>query len=249
MGSDWNFRAWNRPFKFVTEVFYKHLENLIPYEIDNVRVRYFADMQSQGYSTGIDMKVNGEFVKGVESWASLSLMTTRENIEGDYYLAAYNADGELITADTEDREVAYREEKEIGFRPRPLDQRVNFSLFFQDYLPKNPSYKMNLNLLYSTGLPVNIPGTKNYKGGSRIPSYRRVDIGFAKQILGQGVELRPGHFLNHFESMWVSLEVFNLLQIKNTISYFWVTDISNNQLAVPNYLTPRQVNLKLNISF
>lgn len=249
LGSDWNFRAWNRPFKFVTEVFYKHLDNLIPYEIDNVRVRYFADMQSQGYSTGIDMKVNGEFVKGVESWASFSLMTTREDIEGDYYIAAYNSDDELITGDTEDREVAYREEKEIGFRPRPLDQRVNFSLFFQDYLPKNPSYKMNLSLLYSTGLPVNIPGTKNYKGGSRIPSYRRVDIGFAKQIMGEGVSLREGHFLNTFESMWLSLEVFNLLQIKNTISYFWVTDISNNQLAVPNYLTPRQVNLKLNITF
>ncbi len=249
LGSDWNFRAWGRPFKFVTEVFYKHLDNLIPYEIDNVRVRYFADMESTGYSTGIDMKVNGEFVKGVESWASLSLMTTQEDIEGDYYLAAYNESGELITPETEDREVAYREEKEIGFRPRPLDQRVSFSLFFQDYLPKNPTYKMNLSLHYSTGLPVNIPGTKNYKGDTRIPSYRRVDIGFAKQIMGEGITLREGHFLNHFKSMWVSLEVFNLLQIKNTISYFWVTDVSNNQLAVPNYLTPRQVNLKLNIGF
>lgn len=249
LGSDWNFRAWGRPFKFVTEVFYKHLDNLIPYEIDNVRVRYFADMESKGYSTGIDMKVNGEFVKGVESWASLSLMTTQENIEGDYYMASYNEAGELITAESEDQEVAYQEEKEIGYRPRPLDQRINFSLFFQDYLPKNPTYKMNLSLHYSTGLPVNIPGTKNYKGDTRIPSYRRVDIGFAKQIMGEGINLREGHFLNHFESMWLSLEVFNLLQIKNTISYFWVTDVNNNQLAVPNYLTPRQVNLKLNIEF
>lgn len=249
LGSDWNFTAWGRPFKFVTEVFYKHLENLIPYEITNVRVRYFADMQSKGYSTGIDMKVNGEFVKGVESWASLSLMTTQEDIDGDYFLQPYNDEDELISAETENNVVAYTKEKEIGYRARPLDQRMSFSLFFQDYLPKNPTYKMNLSLHYSTGLPVNIPGTKNFNNESRLPSYRRVDIGFSKQIIGEENRLRKGHFLNNLNSMWLSLEVFNLLQIKNTISYFWVTDVNNNQLAVPNYLTPRQVNLKLNVSF
>lgn len=249
LGSDWNFEAWGRPFKFVTEVFYKHLENLTPYEITNVRVRYFADMQSKGYAAGIDMKVNGEFVKGVESWASLSLMTTQENIDGDYFLQAFNDDDQLITPGTENNVVAYTREKEIGYRPRPLDQRLSFSLFFQDYLPKNPTYKMNLSLHYSTGLPVNIPGTKNFNNDTRLPSYRRVDIGFSKQIIGENNKLRKGHFLNHLDSMWLSLEVFNLLQIKNTISYFWVTDVNNNQLAVPNYLTPRQVNLKLNVNF
>ncbi|MCF8339068.1 MAG: TonB-dependent receptor [Bacteroidales bacterium] len=247
LGSDWNFRAFGRPFKFVSEVFYKHLENLIPYEIDNVRIRYFADRQSQGYSTGIDLKVNGEFVKGVESWASLSVMQTRENLKNDFYTVDYNEAGQEITGDTEDQEVAYTEEKPIGYRPRPTDQRVNFSLFFQDYLPKNPTYKMNLRLLYGTGLPVNIPGTKDYKNDLRLPSYRRVDIGFSKQIVGEQTNLPPGNFLNNFESMWVSLEVFNLLDIQNTISYFWVTDVNDRQLAVPNYLTPRRVNLKLNI--
>ncbi len=249
LGSDWNFRAWGRPFKFVSEVFYKHLDNLIPYEIDNVRIRYYADSQSKGYATGIDLKVNGEFVRGVESWASLSFMRTAEDIEGDFHTVEFNADGQEITPDTEDQEVAYTEQEPIGYRPRPTDQRVNFSMFFQDYLPRNPSYKMNLRLLYGTGLPINIPGTKNYSNELRIPSYRRVDIGFSKQIVGEGTKLAPGNFLNNFKSMWVSLEVFNLLDIKNTISYFWVTDINNRRLAVPNYLTPRRVNLKLNIEF
>jgi hypothetical protein len=176
-------------------------------------------------------------------------MKSEENITGDYYLESYNESGELITAESADQEVAYTKEVPIGYRPRPTDQRVNFSLFFQDYLPRNPSYKMHLNLLYGTGLPVDIPGSKNYKGNSRIPSYRRVDIGFSKQIVGEGTRLRQGHFLNNLESMWISLEVFNLLQIKNTISYFWVTDINERRLAVPNYLTPRQVNLKLHVTF
>lgn len=247
LGSDWNFRAFGRPFKFVSEVFYKHLENLIPYEIDNVRIRYYADRQSRGYSTGIDLKVNGEFVEGVESWASLSVMQTREDLENDFYTIDYNEAGEEITGDTEDQEVAYTEQKPVGYRPRPTDQRVNFSMFFQDYLPKNPTYKMNLRLLYGTGLPVNIPGTKDYKNDLRLPSYRRVDIGFSKQIVGDQTNLPSGNFLNNFKSMWVSLEVFNLLDIKNTISYFWVTDVNNRRLAVPNYLTPRRINLKLNI--
>lgn len=247
LGSDWNFRAFGRPFKFVSEVFYKHLENLIPYEIDNVRIRYYADRQSRGYSTGIDLKVNGEFVEGVESWASLSVMQTRENLKNDFYTVKYNEEGEEITGTTQDQEVAYTEQEPIGYRPRPTDQRVNFSMFFQDYLPKNPTYKMNLRLLYGTGLPVNIPGTKDYKNDIRLPSYRRVDIGFSKQIVGEQTNLPAGNFLNNFKSMWVSLEVFNLLDLKNTISYFWVTDVNNRRLAVPNYLTPRRINLKLNI--
>lgn len=249
MGSDYNFRAWGRPFKFVTEVFYKHLQNLTPYEIDNVRIQYYPDMQSHGYSTGIDMKVNGEFVPGVESWASLSIMSSQEDIDGDYYLQYYNEAGEIITSSSEDQTVAYTQEKEIGYRPRPMDQRVSFSLFFQDYLPQNPSYKMNLSMLFSTGIPLTIPGSLNYNNDSRMPSYRRVDLGFAKEIVGQNKRLREGHFLNNLESMWLSLEIFNLLDIQNTISYFWVTDVSNNQLAVPNYLTSRQLNLKLNIKF
>jgi len=247
LGSDWNFTAWGRPFKFVSEIFYKHLDHLIPYEIDNVRIRYYADSESHGYATGVDLKVNGEFVDGVESWVSLSVMKTREDIKGDYQTVEYNENGQEITGNTQNQEVAYTRKEPIGFRPRPMDQRVNFSMFFQDYLPRNPSYKMNLKLLYGTGLPVNIPGSKNYTGDLRIPSYRRVDIGFSKQIVGRTSDLPAGNFLNNFESMWVSLEIFNLLDIKNTISYFWVTDINNRRLAVPNYLTPRRINFKLNI--
>ncbi|MEA3505325.1 MAG: TonB-dependent receptor [Bacteroidota bacterium] len=248
-GTDYNFAAWGRPFKFVGEVFYKHLDNLIPYEIDNVRIQYFPELTSHGYSAGLDMKVNGEFVDGVESWVSLSVMQTEEDIDGDYYITRHNAAGEIVTSGTEDQVIAEERHNSIGYRSRPSDQRVNFSLFFQDYLPKHPSYKMHLKLVFGSGLPFGLPGSKNYKSISRVPPYRRVDIGFSKQIVGEGVRLKPGHFLNNFKSMWLSLEVFNLLQINNTVSYFWVRDISNRQLAVPNYLTPRQLNLKLNIEF
>lgn len=248
-GVDYNFVAWQRPFKLVGEVYYKHLDNLVPYEIDNVRIQYFPELTSSGYSTGVDMKVNGEFVDGVESWMSLSILQTQEDIDGDYYITSHNAAGNIITSESEDQVVAEQRQHDIGYRSRPSDQRVNFSLFFQDYLPKHPSYKMHLKLVFGSGLPFGLPGTKNYNTTSRIPSYRRVDIGFSKQIVGEGVALKPNSFLNNFKSMWLSLEVFNLLQINNTVSYFWVRDISNRQLAVPNYLTPRQLNLKLNIEF
>ncbi len=248
LGGDWNFKAWNRPFKLVTELYYKNLRHLIPYEVDNVRIRYFPELSSHGYTTGIDMKVNGEFVPGLESWISLSVMNTMEDIEGDYVERNYDAEGNLVSSNSS-QEIAYTEREEIGYRPRPLDQRVNFSMFFQDFIPKLPTYKMNMRLLFGTGLPIEYPGSKNTKSTVRIPSYKRVDIGFSKQIIGGASKIKPTRFFKHFDSMWVSLEVFNLLDFKNTISYFWVTDIHNQQLAVPNYLTPRQINLKLHLEF
>lgn len=231
IGSDWNFRAWNRPFKYVTEIYYKLLDNIVPYEVDNVRIRYYATNNARGYATGIDMKVNGEFVKGIESWASLSVMQTREDIKDDFY---YDNEGII---------------RYPGYIPRPTDQRVNFGLFFQDYLPNNPSYKMHLTLMYGSRLPFGAPHTPRYKQTLRMPPYRRVDIGFSKQIKGENSKLSPGNFLNNFKSIWLSAEIFNLLQVNNTVSYLWVTDFQNLQYAVPNYLTSRQLNIKLQVEF
>lgn len=218
--SDVNFFAWDRPFKFVGALYYKSLKDIIPFEIDNLRIRYLPELTAKGYTTGIDMRINGEFVPGVESWASLSFMTSKEDILNDGH----------------------------RYIPRPTDQRMSFSLFFQDYFPKNPSYKMNLKMHYSSGLPTGALNSERHEQTVRIPAYRRVDIGFSK-VIKDGEQGLQKEFLKHFESVWVSAEVFNLLGIRNTISYLWVTDVVQNQYAVPNYLTSRLLNLKLQAKF
>jgi len=246
--ADYNFVAWNRPFKFVTEVYYKHLENLVPYEIDNVRIRYHARNNAKGFAQGIDFKVNGEFVSGIDSWASLSIMKTMEDIKDDFFYKFFNADGIEVSASARN-EIADSIRIEPGYIPRPTDQRVNFSLFFQDFLPRNPTYKMHLNLLFGSGLTFGPPNSPKYRHTLRIPPYRRVDIGFSKEIIGAETRLREGHPFGYFKSLWVSLEVFNLLQVSNTVSYIWISDVRNRQYAIPNYLTPRQINVKLQATF
>ena len=247
-GSDLNFKAWNRDFKFVSEVYYKFLYNLVPYDVDNVRIRYSAQNNAHGYATGIDLKVNGEFVKGIESWASLSVMKTMEDIEDDYYWEYYNKAGKIIYPGYTTDAVAVDSLRiEPGYIARPTDQRVNFNLFFQDFLPSNPTYKMHVNLVFGTGLPFGPPKSPKYLHVKRIPPYRRVDIGFSKMIKGEESDYTG--FLRHFKSIWLTAEVFNLLQFSNTISYIWVTDIDNRRYAIPNYLTPRQINIKLMVNF
>jgi hypothetical protein len=245
---DYNFIAWSRPFKFVTEVYYKHFENLVPYEIDNVRIRYHAKNNAKGFAQGVDFKINGEFVSGIDSWASLSIMRTMEDIKDDFYYKYYNIEGIEVRASAVN-EIADSTRFEPGYIPRPTDQRVNFSLFFQDFLPRNPSYKMHLNLLFGSGLTFGPPNSPKYRHTLRIPPYRRVDIGFSKEIIGAESRMRDGHPLQHFKSLWISLEVFNLLQVSNTVSYIWISDVRNRQYAIPNYLTPRQINLKLQATF
>ena len=230
LGADYLFYSWGRPFKWITEVYYKNLENLIPYKVDNVRIQYLANDLSNGYARGIDMKINGEFVSGVESWVSLSVMKTEEDIVGDFIT---NTDGSTT---------------EAGFIPRPTDQRVNFSMFFQDYIPGNPNYKMHLNLVYGTGLSFGPPKAEKYQDILRIPDYRRVDIGFSAVLKSEEKKSRL-KWLNAFKSIWLSAEVFNLLDINNTVSYLWVADITGRQYAVPNYLTSRQLNAKLILTF
>ena len=230
IGSDYLFYNWGRPFKWITEIYYKKLENLIPYKVDNVRIQYLSNELSDGYATGIDMKINGEFVPGVESWASLSIMKTEEDIVGDTKL---NTSGNEV---------------EVGYIPRPTDQRVNFSMFFQDYIPGNPNYKMHLNFIYGTGLSFGPPKSEKFQDILRIPDYRRVDIGFSA-VIKEEAEKSRFKFLNLFNSIWVSAELFNLLDINNTVSYLWISDINGREYAVPNYLTSRQINTKFIMTF
>ncbi len=250
LSSDYNFKSWKRPFKFVTEVYYKYLDNIVPYEIDNVRIRYSAKNNARGYATGIDMKVNGEFVKGVESWFSLSVMQTQEDIKDDYYYDYYNSSGELIKPGYTFNTVAVDSVRhEPGYIPRPTDQRVNFGIFFQDKMPGIPDLKMHLNLLFGSGVPFGPPNSPRYKQTLRMPPYRRVDIGFSYQLLKENRTKKEKGVGRHFNSVWLSLEVFNLLGTNNTVSYIWVEDVTNRQYAVPNYLTQRQLNLRTIIKF
>ncbi|MEE4258235.1 MAG: TonB-dependent receptor [Bacteroidales bacterium] len=250
LGSDYRFQAWNRPFIFTTELYYKYLDNIIPYQIDNVRIRYYADQTARGYAAGVDFKVYGEFVKGVDSWLSLSFLKTAEDIYGDYYYDYYDADGvKTGTGPEMNPDAADNVKVDPGFIPRPSDRRVNFTIFFQDYIPKIPFIKMHLRLLYGTGLPFGAPDSERYQQTLRMPDYRRVDIGFSYQFIHEGTEFGPKNPMKHFKNMSISLEVFNLLQTYNTISYIWIKDAENRQFAVPNYLTPRLLNIKLTADF
>ncbi len=236
LGGDYVFTAWERQFKFSTEIYYKHLDQLVPYKLDNVRIEYAGENLARGYAVGLDMKIHGEFVPGAASWASLSLMKTEEDIIGDYY---YDNDGNRI---------------EPGYYPRPTDQRVMVGIFFRDYLPSLPDYKVLLNLIYGSGLPFSPPNIPRYDVHFRMPSYKRVDIGFAKVLKREDASLKDGNPFRHFRSIWISAEVFNLLDVKNVISYTWIKTVSNQDnvpgaFAVPNYLTGRRFNVKLTVRF
>jgi hypothetical protein len=196
------------------------------------------------------MKVNGEFVKGVQSWASLSIMQTEEDITNDFYFERFNSDGELIRPGYTLNNVATDSIKITpGYIPRPTDQRVNFSLFFQDYLPKNESIAMQITLVFGTRLPIGPPDFNRYRDTLRIPAYRRVDIGVTKQFITPGKPLKASSPLKKFDTFSLSLEVFNLLGVNNTVSYLWIKDVTNRLYGVPNYLTNRLINLRLQMTF
>ncbi len=248
-GADWHLKLWNRPFKILSEVYYKYLDKLVPYEIDNVRLRYFAENMARGYATGLDVKINGEFVKDVESWLGFSLMQTREDIVDDYYYTYYDAAGNEVIPGYSVNPVVDSLRHEPGYVPRPTDQLLSINLFFQDYLPKFPTYKMHLNLVYSTGLAFGPPSHDRYKDTLRSPSYFRVDVGFSKMLLSENRTFKKRNPLRFMRSVWLSAEVYNLLGRLNTISYLWVKDVNNRQYAVPNELTRRLINVKLVAKF
>jgi len=221
-GARYDFTAWDRPFRFTAEAYGKLFDRLIPYKVDNVRLIYFGGNIAEGYSTGIDMRVNGEFVPGVESWFSMSLMKSEIRIP------------DLST----------------GWYPAPFDQRLHFSIFFQDYLPGHPDFRAHINIAFGTGLPTSPPGKEQWDTWFRMPPYRRIDIGFSKVILSSTLENRK----SFMKELIGGIEIFNLADIRNTISYTWIRTVRNSQgqareFAVPNYLTRRSLNLKLTAQF
>lgn len=250
LSGDYNFRMWNRPFKLIIATYYKEMKDLIPYEVDNTRIRYFAKNNSVGYTTGADVRINGDFIKGIESWATIGFLKTMEDIADDRKVTYFNANGEeIISGYTFDTKATDSTVVNPGFIPRPTDQRITFGMFFQDYLPMLPACKMYLNMQFGSGLPFGPPDHERWKQIFRMPPYRRVDIGFAYQIIKEGQTVSKHNPFHHLKDMFISIEVFNLLQVNNTVSYTWVTDVTNRQYAVPNYLTRRQLNLKLQMKF
>lgn len=251
LGADITFKAWKRDFRFISEVYYKYLDNLNPYEVNDVRIRYFGGNMAYGHAYGVDLRLYGEFVDGVESWLSISIMRTKENLYNDFYNIYINSDGDTIVPGLTLNDSAVRVITNYpGFIPRPSDQLVTVGLYFQDYLPILPDCKMNLGLVLGTGMPFGPPNHQRYQQIFRMPPYRRLDIGFSYQIIKPAREGEPAPRnkagnVRVFKSLWAGLEVFNLLQVNNTISYYWVKDVTGRSYAVPNYLTNRQLSVRI----
>ena len=216
-GNEYSFKMWDRPFKLVSELYYKSLTNVNTYTIDNVRIRYAANNSATAYAQGLDVRLNGEFVPGTESWLSFGYLKTEENSNDN------------------------------GFIARPTDQRLKFGLLFQDYMPNIPSVKLYLNLVYNTGLPGGSPSYANpYLYQNRLNDYRRVDVGFSKVFVYNTSELKNSGWFKNFKELAIGLEIFNLFNNQNAITNTWVRDVySKNQYAIPNYMTTRVFNVKL----
>jgi hypothetical protein len=217
LGTDYTFRAMNRPFKISAEAYYKNLSNLISYEYDNLKVSYTGVNDSKGYITGLDFRLFGQFVASSDSWISFSLMKTQQELNG----------------------------KKM---PMPSDQRYSFSLYFTDYFPKFPKLKFSLRGIFSDGLTMVPPRVTRDVTWFRAPAYKRLDIGLSYQLVGAPQdEVRPNNFWKNFKSIVLGVDIFNLFDIANVSSYYWVTDVNNIQYAVPNYLTRRQFNIRLSM--
>lgn len=237
LGADYNFFGFNRPLRLTTEAYFKYLTDLVPYDIDNVRIRYFGENGGKAYATGIEMRLFGELVKDAESWLSIGLMRTRENLENDFY-KTYTLDGNNKPVDSAT--------VEAGWLRRPTDRLLTFGMFFQDYLATNKNFKVYINTLYGTNLPYNLPGSIQYRNALRIEPYIRMDIGFSALLLDTEKSSRRSRSpFRSFDNIWASLEVFNLIDRPNTISYLLIKDFQNNVFTMPNRLTPRLVNFKV----
>lgn len=218
-GGDYTFRASGRNFKISADMYYKKLDNLNPYTVDNVKIRYYGENCAKGHAMGLDVKFFGEFVPGTDSWISFSLMKAEQSIRGSEYV------------------------------PMPNSQGYNVSLFFQDYFPGYKRVKLNLKGVLSGGLPVTAPRRGYEEGYFRTPAYKRVDLGFSYQLAGGTDAIMDRGFFRNLKNIWLGLDIFNLFDIKNTSSYYWITNIDNQQYAIPNYLTGRQLNVRLIVDF
>ena len=218
LAGDYKFRMLNRNFKFTAELYYKFLSNLVPYNVDNVRINYYGRNMARGYATGIDLKLFGEFVPGTDSWITCSIMKTEEKIHGQWL-------------------------------PRPTDQRLNLSLFFTDYFPGSDRWKMSLRMNYADGLPFGPPHSGRESHIFRAPAYKRVDLGMQYRLLNnEEREFRTG-LAQYFRNVWLGVDALNLFNFSNVNSYYWITDVNNQQAAIPNYLTERQFNVRVMCEF
>lgn len=225
-----------KKFKLITEAYYKELWDLVSYEIENVRIRYSGQNDATGYVTGIDLRLNGEFVPNAESWINLSFLRARERLNGVEHLT---------------REVGATDSTVVNSVPRPTDRFMNISIFFQDYLPRNENFKMHLNLTVGSGLPFGLrDNNRIFRNTYRFNPYHRVDIGFSLLLWNESrIARRPKHPLRFSKNTWLSLEVFNLMQVQNQAANTWIKTIFNQQYAIPNYLTSRRINLRLKMDF
>lgn len=244
-GMDFNFKNANRPYRITTELYYKSITDLVPYDIDNVRIRYFGNNNAKGYAYGAETRLYGELVKDAESWLSIGIMRTMENINGDYFYQYKNAAGEIITGETADKVPVDSIKQDIGWVRRPTDRLLTAGLFLQDYLSTNKNFRVHLNLLFGTNMPYNITQNPRYRNALKIEPYIRADIGFSALLLSEKSLRRSHSPFRSFENIWASFEVFNLIDRRNVISYQLIKDFSNTVYSIPNRLTPRLINIKL----
>ena len=219
-GMDYSFEMWDRPFKLTTEIYYKDLSDVNAYSIDNVRIRYRADNVTTAFANGIDIRLNGEFVPGSESWVSLGYLKTEENIDNRGAIA------------------------------RPSDQRIKFGILFQDYVPNLPDLKAYLNLVYNTGVPGGAPSYSDpYQFQERLRDYKRADLGISYIFVDSNKQYAKG-WLSKFKELSAGLELFNMFDIQNAITNTWVRDVySKTQFGIPNFMTSRVLNLKVGMKF
>ncbi|MCB9224123.1 MAG: TonB-dependent receptor plug domain-containing protein [Crocinitomicaceae bacterium] len=251
-GADVYFTMWDRPFKFVTEAYYKYMWDVVPYEIDNVRIRYYGENSAVAYAYGVDAKIHGQFIPGVESFFRIGFLKTAEDILNDDYYLYLNSKGDtIIYGYTVDDIATDSILQQPGFIPRPTDQRLTFSIFFQDHMPRLEDFKVSVNTIFGTPLPYGPPTYERYKDVLRSNSYIRVDLGFMYDIINpQNKEkFKEKAFFKHLEQLTLSLDAFNLLGIKNTISYQWLQDVNGRYYAIPNHLTGRRINFRLIVKF
>ncbi|WP_417370070.1 TonB-dependent receptor [Gelidibacter japonicus] len=220
LGNEYSFKMWDRPFKLVSEAYYKHMTDVNPYTLENVRIRYRATNNAKAYAYGVDLRLNGEFVPGTESWFSFGYLKTEENIEEQGYIA------------------------------RPTDQRLKFGVLFQDYVPNIPELKVYLNLVYNTGVPGGSPSYADpYEYQNRLRDYKRADVGFSYVIV-DGNKTHNAKWKNAFKELTIGVEVFNMFDVQNSITNTWVRDVySKRQYAIPNYLSPRVFNVRVSMRF
>ena len=254
-GMDYNFKAFGSwPFRLTTEGYYKSMRQVDVYDIENVKIRYAGNNNAKAYAVGIEARFFSELVKDAESFFSIGIMQTKENLENDFYYQFKNAAGEIINPKSIDKVVVDSIKNNVGFVRRPSDRLITAGLYLEDYLTTNKNFKFHLNLIYGSNMSYNIPNSVKYRNALTIEPYIRVDAGFSAQLLGdknlitQGIrsnKRRSYSPFRGFENIWASFEVFNLIDRRNTISFQLIKDFANNVYSIPNRLTPRLVNFKI----